>query len=98
MRTAPLAILVGLIAFANTAEARCVARDWVVAELSDQYDEKPIVQAITQSGELLEVLASKGGESWTMLITQPSGMTCTLIEGENWQAAAPALALNQIRE
>jgi hypothetical protein len=98
MRTKLLVTLVGLIAFPNTAEAGCVMRDWVVAELSRQYDETPIARAVTQSGELLEVLASRHGESWTMLITQPTGMTCTLIEGEDWQVTPPALALKQAEE
>ena len=33
------------------------------------------------------------GKTWTLLITQPSGLTCDLIEGENWTAPLPALAL-----
>jgi len=36
------------------------------------------------NGSVLEVLASKTG-SWTILVTQPSGLLCVVASGEAWE-------------
>ena len=98
MRSTLLAVLLGLFALPAPVQGACALRDWVVSELADRYKEQPVAQAVTNGGELLEVLTSNDGATWTLLITQPTGMTCTLIEGQDWQTAAPTLALNQQAE
>ena len=97
MRLTLLVTLIGWLAMPGTAEGACVARDWLVAELAESHKERPIVQATTADGALLEVLSSADGRSWTLLVTEPEGLTCTLIEGRDWRALPAALALNQTR-
>ncbi len=96
MRSTLFAVFLGLFALPAPAQGSCAMRDWIVAELADRYREQPVVQAVTERGELLEVLTSSDGATWTLLITQPTGMTCTLIEGQEWQTHPPTLALNQL--
>ena len=41
---------------------------------------------LANSGGVIEVLSSKTGESWTIIITMPDGNTCLIAAGENWEA------------
>ncbi len=93
MRLALAAVLVGIMALPTAVGASCVARDWLVGELAERHGELKIAEAVTENGDLLELLASAEGKTWTLLITRPSGLTCDLIEGENLREPLPALAL-----
>jgi hypothetical protein len=42
--------------------------------------------ALTDDGHLLEVFASKDGETWTIAVTIPKGLTCLLATGQEWQS------------
>lgn len=39
---------------------------------------------ITNNGGVMEILTSKDGETWTLLITMPNGMACMMATGEDW--------------
>lgn len=98
MRLTLFAILLGLLALPNSAEGACVLHEWLVGELSEQYSEHPIARGLTGDGALLEILSSDDGRTWTLLVTEPEGLTCTLIEGRDWQALPGALALNKPKQ
>ena len=50
---------------------------------------------LSTDGGLIEIYSSEKG-TWTILVTRPSGITCLVAAGDNWEAvkaAAPALGI-----
>lgn len=80
------ALLIGWSAFPSALQAQmiCGERAKVVQGLEEGYSENPISLGITSSGAVIEVLASKAG-TFTIILTQPSGISCLLASGENWE-------------
>ena len=37
------------------------------------------------NGWLVEVFASEDGRSWTILVSRPSGISCVMGSGQDWQ-------------
>ena len=75
-----------LFASATASAAQCAARNKVLDMLRDKYSEAPVAFGVTSGGGLLEVLSSKDGATWTVLVTTPKGMTCMTAAGEGWHA------------
>lgn len=97
MRIVP--VLAGLMAAATSAPALaasfCGERDMVIDRLAKMYSEKTVAQALTSDGKLVEVLTSSAKDTWTILVTLPTGSTCALAEGRHWHQvdAGPELEL-----
>ncbi len=80
--------LVGLaMAGASPASAQvgCDSRSKILSALDQQYKEAPIGVGLAQSGRVIELLVSRKG-SWTLLATGPTGLSCLIAAGENWEA------------
>lgn len=81
------------IALAHTAAAQttaaqqpaCTKRGDVVTHLSKKYSEAPVAMGLANNGGVIEVLSSKAGNSWTIIITMPNGTACMIAAGENWE-------------
>jgi hypothetical protein len=57
----------------------------VVAEnLNKAYAETPVSMGVTIGGAVIEVFASPDG-TWTLVITQPNGVTCLIAAGKDWE-------------
>lgn len=78
-----IALLVGFVIAPAFAQQRCMLRDDLAGVLSHRYQEHPIGQGLTGDGRLLEVFASEAG-SWTLVLTQPSKLSCVYAIGEDW--------------
>ena len=63
----------------------CGARNTVLDYLSTKYEEKPISMGIAANGSLIEVLTSKTGTTFTIIVTVPDGKTCMVAAGEGWE-------------
>ncbi|MGO1121210.1 hypothetical protein ACTL6U_21140 [Rhodovibrionaceae bacterium A322] len=63
----------------------CNLRDKVLAHLAGKYSEAPVAVGVTSSGALLEVLSTPDGQTWTVLLTRPDGVSCLLAAGEGWR-------------
>ena len=63
----------------------CAKRTDVLKHLAAKYTEAPVAIGIANNGGVIEVLSSKTGSSWTIIITMPSGPTCMVAAGENWE-------------
>ncbi len=94
MRSIIAAIGVALVAFAAVpAQAEqaqqvqqvCGERAKLMLHLEQKFSEQPIAMGLTAKGAVLEVLTSPSG-SWTFLVTEPSGRTCMVASGENWES------------
>src|SRR5687768_10222694 len=63
----------------------CVKRVDLIKHLSNKYHEAPAAVGLADNGSLLEVFASKSGETWTVTVTMPNGISCMVATGQNWQ-------------
>jgi hypothetical protein len=64
----------------------CLPRDQIVAQLLKDYNESPVEFGIVTGGQaVLERFATPNGETWTMMLTRPDGLSCFLRAGEQWQ-------------
>lgn len=88
--------LTAALAVAGTASAQqsraCTQRDTALNHLSKKYSEAPIAIGLTSSGGVIEVLTAPAGETWTIVITMPSGLTCMIASGEGWEAVSRVAA------
>lgn len=87
------ALLIGWSAFSSPAQAQtvCGERRAVVANLEKTYSEAPVSIGLASNGSVIEVLASPSG-SFTIILTQPNGLSCVMAAGENWQDLPKRLA------
>jgi len=61
----------------------CDQRNKIVNVLAHQFSEQQVGSGLTPGGQVLEVFASRKG-SWTILLTLPSGRSCMIATGEDW--------------
>lgn len=64
----------------------CDIRHRVMAQLEHKYFEKPVALGLANNGSVIEVLTTKDGRTWTIVITLPNGMTCLVAAGEDWES------------
>lgn len=72
---------------ASAQNALCGDRAEFLSKLSSRYSEVPVAMGIANNGTgLVEMLMSRGGESWTIILTMPNGDACVIAAGESWQS------------
>lgn len=69
----------------GTQGNNCGARNTVLDYLSTKYAEKPVAMGIAANGSLIEVLSSKKGTTFTIIVTAPDGKSCMVAAGEGWE-------------
>ena len=77
----------GLTATAAAAQQQmvCGERQHLVRHLGTAYSEAPSNLGLAATGSVVEVLTSEQG-TWTILVTEPNGVTCVVAAGENWES------------
>ena len=70
---------------AVAADALCNQRAVVLKTLEKDYGEKPIAFGITENGAMVQLIASKDGKTWTLVIHNPKGVSCLMAAGETWK-------------
>ncbi len=74
------------------AQPPCAPRDVWVSYLNEGIGETLRFQGLTDPNrQLIEVFVSKGGETWTMLLTFTNGQSCVVGRGKDWRAVTPKL-------
>ena len=84
-----LALSAGLAIVSTSAVAaqpQCDQRDSVLQVLQQKYKEQPIALGVTHNGGLVEVLTTGNGNTWSIIVTTPQGMSCLVAAGEGWKA------------
>lgn len=81
-----LASVVAAPAFASQHTPTCDKRPAVMSQLENKYSEKPVAIGVANNGGIVEVLTTKEGNTWTIVITLPNGMTCLVAAGEDWES------------
>ena len=72
--------------FAQMAAA-CGDRGSIAEKLDEGYSEQPIAMGLSADGSVVEVFAAVSG-TFTIIVTQPSGISCILVTGESWEGMA----------
>lgn len=68
------------------AQARqCDERERVLTHLAKKYQEAPVAVGLTSGGGLIEVLSTGSGETWTIIVSNPDGVSCLVAAGEGWR-------------
>lgn len=70
-----------------SAQVGCDSRAKILSALDQEYRETLIGFGLAQSGRVIELLVSRNG-TWTLLATGPTGLSCLIAAGENWEAIA----------
>ncbi len=80
------ALLIGWGAFSSSAQAQtiCGERGAIVASLEKTYSEAPVSMGLGNNGTIIEVFASPSA-TFTIILTQPNGLTCVMAAGESWE-------------
>lgn len=72
----------------------CAERKIITDSLAKDYSESPMAQGVSDTGNVVEVLTTKDGNTWTILLTMPDGTSCVLATGQSWEAV-PQMAMGQ---
>ncbi len=88
-------IVLGPTRLAAAGAMACTERKAALRHLGGKFLEAPVAMGLTNTGEVLEVLTSDAGRSWTMLITMPNGTTCMVAAGEAWKTIPSVAALDE---
>ncbi len=71
-------------------QTSCAQRTALVSGLIEGYGERQVARGLTLGGALFEVHAGDAG-SFTVLLSDPSGVSCLIAVGEAWQLVLPPL-------
>lgn len=87
MKALPLAAMVLTATAAMPAQAQmvCGKRDDIVRQLEAKYGETRRSIGLQQGRGVVEVYASEMSGSWTILVTDPRGMSCLMAAGEAFE-------------
>ncbi len=87
------ALLIGWSAFLPSAQAQsiCGERRALVANLQNTHSETPVSVGLGSNGTIIEVFASPSG-TFTIILTQPNGLSCVMAAGEYWEDLPNRLA------
>lgn len=88
LRLAFAALVLMAVPAAAQAQSSCGERAKFIETLSRNYQEVPAAMAIAGQRNLVELFVSETG-SWTMLVTQPNGMSCIVAAGSDWELLPP---------
>lgn len=83
-----VALFISAVLFIPTltvAQTLCGMREDVVKNLEKTYKEKSVSLGLASNGAVIEVLASKEGITFTIILTRPNGLSCIMAAGENWE-------------
>lgn len=65
----------------------CTTRALLLEGLLKKYGEAPVSMGLANNGGMIEILTTEDGDTWTIIITMPSGLSCFLASGEGWRTA-----------
>lgn len=64
----------------------CGKRDKIISQLQGKYGETARVMGFSKGAGVVEVFANERSGSWTILITNPTGMSCLMAAGEAFES------------
>lgn len=73
-------------------EMVCAEREALLSSLLKEYKEAPRELGLANNGSVVELLTTRDGKTWTMLMTRPDGTACVIAAGEAWDSIPAQLA------
>lgn len=73
-----------LAAPASAQQAVCGDRNEIISRLENGYEEANTGLGLSANGGVVELYTSKKG-TWTLMLTQPNGVSCLIAAGDNWE-------------
>ena len=71
--------------FSVQGQTFCLERTAFAADLFKEFKEIPIAMGISMDKtRIIEIFVSPKGETFTIVFTTATGMTCPLVAGERW--------------
>lgn len=83
-------VVVMIAAAPADAQAPCGPAKDIAAQLRQKYGEYVISLGLQANGNLLQVYGSEKGATWTIVTTNPKGLSCVLASGRRWLVGDPA--------
>ena len=81
-----LALVTLILPSVAWAQNQCNTRGRMLSMLANRYREAPVAVGVTNTGGPVEVLLTGDGNTWTIIVTTPQGMSCLVAAGEGWRA------------
>ncbi len=78
-----------MLASPAVGQTLCGKHSDIIARLAARYAETPHFIAVTDGNWMAEILISKGGATWTLVITNAMGTSCITATGKNWRPVKP---------
>lgn len=85
----PAAPVVEPVQPAAQAAPVCALHDGVIERLAERYGEQRVAWGMSSAKTMVEVIATKDGATWTIIVTDPGGMSCLVAAGEGWRNMDP---------
>ena len=73
---------IALLLATTPVSGNCFPRDQLVHVLTG-YGESPVGMGLS-NGVVFELFTTANGETWTMAVSSPDGMSCVVAVGESW--------------
>jgi hypothetical protein len=71
----------------------CGNHERIVAALVAKYQEAAThMGTASEGGLIVEFYETESGSTWTLLSTEPGGLTCIIAAGQDWTATKPEIA------
>jgi hypothetical protein len=81
-----LAALLAVAPISAAAQPMCMTRAEMLDHLTRGYKEKPTALGLSSAGGVYEVLTSRNGKTWTIILTLPTGISCVIAAGRSWHS------------
>ena len=85
-------LALGVLLGTGGAEARpvaCAPHDALAERLGSRFAEAPVSKGLASSGKLMELFTSEDGDTWTLVLTEPEGVSCIVASGKYWFDVPP---------
>lgn len=73
----------------RAAPSQCAAHDAVASQLAKEFGEQTRSMGLGQDNTVMELYASAQTGTWTLTVTLPTGVTCLVAAGSNFETVEP---------
>jgi hypothetical protein len=70
----------------------CMLTEELPSFLKEQFEEMPMARGVSEDGVLVTMFAATASSTWTITLTDPSGVSCILVAGTGFELTPEALA------
>lgn len=71
------------------AQSACGERAIVLAKLAENHGEEVRIRAVSERGLMMEITVNEESGSYSVLLTQPGGVTCLADAGYSFETVEP---------